>query len=174
MPTAVSLSRGADRAGHAENRVYHADCEHEFEACPERPAGFFIRTMRLETVGGHPLSGYRGRAPIHFEDAAQEIEGLSITKFANDVLVPRDDAETATSRQVQKFQFLQRHTSLGTNKIRFSSPHQCEQSNLHAAIIPTDPIPDPRSSTVRAAGAQLVPYHAASTSLVEKRWPVRS
>ena len=44
----------------------------------------------------------------------------------------------------------------------------------HAAIIPTDPIPDPRSSTVLADGAQLVPYHAVNTSSVEKRCPLRS
>jgi hypothetical protein len=38
----------------------------------------------------------------------------------------------------------------------------------------TDPIPDPRSSTRDAAGAQLVPYHAVSTSSVENRCPSRS
>ena len=44
----------------------------------------------------------------------------------------------------------------------------------HAAIIPTEPIPEPRSSTRDAVGAQLVPYHAVSTSSVEKRCPSRS
>jgi hypothetical protein len=44
----------------------------------------------------------------------------------------------------------------------------------HAAIIPTDPMPDPRSNTELALGAQLVPYHAVSTSSVENRWPSRS
>jgi hypothetical protein len=43
-----------------------------------------------------------------------------------------------------------------------------------AAIMPTDPIPDPRSSTRLADGTHAVPYHAVSTSSVENRWPSRS
>src|SRR4030095_8992253 len=35
-------------------------------------------------------------------------------------------------------------------------------------------MPEPRSSTRDAVGAQLVPYHAVSTSSVEKRCPSRS
>ena len=44
----------------------------------------------------------------------------------------------------------------------------------HAAISATLPMPLPRSSTVAADGHHVVPYHAASTSSVEKRWPSRS
>ena len=46
--------------------------------------------------------------------------------------------------------------------------------NRHAAIIPTDPIPLPRSRAVLAEGHQLVPYHAVRTSSVENLWPSRT
>jgi len=39
----------------------------------------------------------------------------------------------------------------------------------HAAIIPTDPIPEPRSRIDDARGAHVVPYHAVNTSSVENR-----
>ncbi len=39
----------------------------------------------------------------------------------------------------------------------------------HAEIMPTDPMPDPRSRIDEARGAHVVPYHAVNTSSVEKR-----
>ncbi len=44
----------------------------------------------------------------------------------------------------------------------------------HAAIIPTDPIPEPRSSTRAGDGTHVVPYQAVSTSSVENLLPSRS
>ena len=49
-----------------------------------------------------------------------------------------------------------------------------EPARRQAAIMPTEPMPDPRSSTSRADGAHAVAYHAVSRSSVEKRWPCRS
>jgi hypothetical protein len=46
-----------------------------------------------------------------------------------------------------------------------------EPGRRHAAVMPTEPMPLPRSSTRAAWGALTVAYQATSRSSVEKRWP---
>ena len=125
-----------------------------------KPAGQFLRMLafhagvrrKIRRAAGDEIKFFIGAENFRFPKIA----------FADFVAVCQVRCSARIFWQARRFRFAPRSVT------------NFAPGRRHAQIMPTVPMPLPRSSAVRAVGHQLVPYHAVKMSSVEKRWPSRS